>query len=270
MLNTRRSGLQFVGLLLMFACVMHRNLPASYAQSTSARTKDLYFIIGAVNSPGVYRIESAPSLLKLLALAGGLTDTHGSVAFIMRELPAQAADQDPAFKVIQVRIDELLKGNLEAAANLEPGDIVNIPQADVFYVAGEVIAPGSFPFNEGVTLLQAISAARGVKVGAKADRVIIFRQDQTTGKRQEISVDVDAVKTGKQKDIPFCQMTLSSFRTHRLSVRRGRGSWMLRRCGFSLLAAVRVPVWRGWILVYSNLLTNENSLARPLLSNKLC
>ena len=203
MVKTRRSVVPFVGLLLMLVCVIQGNLLASYAQSTSGRTKNLYFIMGAVKKPGVYQIESAPSLLKLLVLAGGLTDSHGAVAFIMRELPARAADQDPAFKVIQVRIDELLKGNLEVNAKLEPGDIVNIPPADVFFVTGEVIRPGSFPFKEGTTLLEAISTARGVKVGAKADKAIIFREDPATGRRQEINVDLDAVKSGKQKDIPL-------------------------------------------------------------------
>jgi polysaccharide export outer membrane protein len=203
MVKIRRSAVQSVGLLLMFAGLMQGNLLASYAQSSSGRTKNLYFIMGAVKSPGVYRIESAPSLSKLLDLAGGLTEMHGAVAFIMRELPAQPADQDPAFKVIHVRIDELLKGNLDAAANLEPGDIVNIPQADVFFVTGEVIAPGSFPFKEGVTLLQAISLARGLRAGAKAAKAIIFREDPSTGKRREISIDLNAVTIGKQKDIPL-------------------------------------------------------------------
>ena len=203
MVKTRRSVVPFVGLLLVFACVMQGNLLASYAQSSSAAKQNTYFILGAVQKPGVYRIESAPSLLKLLVLAGGLTDSHGAVAFIMRKLPGRAADQDPVFKVIQTRIDELLKGNFDENANLEPGDIVNIPQADVFFVAGEVIKPGSFPFKEGITLLQAISVARGLKVGAKADKAIIFREDPSTGKRQEIKVDLDAVSSGKQKDIPL-------------------------------------------------------------------
>lgn len=201
MVTTRRSAVQFVGLLLTIAGLMQGSLPTSYAQSSSGRTRNSYFILGAVKSPGVYRIDSASSLSKLVSLAGGLTDNHGSTAFIVRELPAQGADQDPAYKVIQVPIDELLKGSLEAAASLEPGDIVNIPQADVFYVAGEVNAPGSFPFKEGITLLQAISVARGLKVSAKANKAIIFRKDPSTGGRQEISVDLNAVTSGKQKDI---------------------------------------------------------------------
>jgi polysaccharide export outer membrane protein len=141
--------------------------------------------------------------LKLITLAGGLTDIHGSTAFIIRKPPARATDQEPAFKLIQVSINALIKGNFDQVAYLEPGDIVNIPQADVFYVAGEVIGPGSFPFKEGITLLQAISVARGLKVGAKGDKAIIYREDPSTGKRQEISVDLDAVKSGKQKDIPL-------------------------------------------------------------------
>jgi len=203
MIKTGRSAVQVGGLLLMFAGLMQGNLLAGYAQSTGDRNKTQYFIMGAVKGPGDYRIDSAPSLSKLFALAGGLADSHGAVAFIIRRLPAQSADQDPSFKVIQIRIDELLKGNLEAAANLEPGDIVNIPQADVFFVAGEVRSAGSFPFTEGVTLLQAIARARGVTSRAKPGKALIFRQNPNTGKRQEITVDLDALTSGKQKDIPL-------------------------------------------------------------------
>jgi protein involved in polysaccharide export with SLBB domain len=203
MMCRRRSGAQFVGLLLVLASMSLGSLPTSYAQSAGAARQNYYFIQGAIRKPGVYQIESVPSLLKLIALAGGLTDNHGSTAFIIRKLPARSADLDPAFKIIQVSINALLKGNFDEVAYLEPGDIVNIPQADVFYVAGEVIGPGSFPFKEGITLLQAISVARGLKVGAKGDKAIIYREDPSTGKRQEISVDLDAVKSGKQKDIPL-------------------------------------------------------------------
>ena len=203
MMWRRISGAPFVGLLLVLASMTLGSLPTSYAQSAGADRKNYYFIQGAIRKPGVYQIESAPFLLKLITLAGGLTDNHGSTAFIIRKPPARATDQEPAFKLIQVSINALIKGNFDQVAYLEPGDIVNIPQADVFYVAGEVIGPGSFPFKEGITLLQAISAARGVKVSAKADKAIIFRQDPNTGKRQEITVDLDAVTRGKQKDIPL-------------------------------------------------------------------
>src|SRR5215831_15034401 len=44
-----------------------------------------FFIQGAVNRPGAYQIEGRPSLLTLIAVAGGLKENHGSTAFIIRE-----------------------------------------------------------------------------------------------------------------------------------------------------------------------------------------
>jgi polysaccharide export outer membrane protein len=203
MIWTRGSGAPFVGLLLVLASMTLGSLPTSYAQSAGTASQNYYFIQGAVRKPGVYQIESAPSLLKLIALAGGLTDNHGSTAFIIRKLPARAADQEPAFKLIQVSINALLKGKFDEVAYLEPGDIVNIPPADVYFVAGDLKSASAFPFTEGVTVLQAIARARGVAAGAKPGKAIIFRQDPKTGERQEITVDLDAVTGGKQKDIPL-------------------------------------------------------------------
>ncbi|MEK6408028.1 MAG: SLBB domain-containing protein [Acidobacteriota bacterium] len=200
---SKRNAVLTVSLLLTLASLTQANLPTGHAQSVAGSSSQTpgdayaYFIQGAVNKPGVYRIESAPSLLKLLALAGGLADSHGSTAFIIRRL------KTPDSRGRYVKIDASLTGNLETATNLEPGDIVNIPQADVVFVTGEVTAAGSFPFKEGMTLVQAVSLARGVTVRAKTGRVVIFRQDPTTGRRLEINVDVDAVMSGKQKDVPL-------------------------------------------------------------------
>src|SRR5215831_20992218 len=44
-----------------------------------------FFIQGAVNRPGAYQVEGRPALLTLITVAGGLTENHGSTAFIIRE-----------------------------------------------------------------------------------------------------------------------------------------------------------------------------------------
>ena len=215
MMGTRRSGAPLVGLLLVLAGMTLGSLPTSYAQSAGLARKNHYFIQGAIRKPGVYEIERAPFLLELITLAGGLTDNHGSAAFIIRKLPARAADQDPAFKLIQVSLNALVKDKFAQESYLAPGDIVNIPPADVYFVgevksASDVYFVGgqgrsavAYQFTEGVTVLQAITRARGVSSGAKPGKAIIFRQDPNTGKREEITVDLDAVTSGKQKDIPL-------------------------------------------------------------------
>jgi polysaccharide export outer membrane protein len=164
-----------------------------------------FFIQGAVRDPGPYRIESRPSLLKIISVAGGLAENHGSTAFIIREAraddEAEPTDEEGvSYELLRVNISGLLKGRLDQNVLIEPGDVINIPPMDVFFVAGEVRAPGSFPLKEGTTLRQAISLAQGMTFEAAKDRGIIFREDDG-GKRQEIAVDVGAVMSGKRDDV---------------------------------------------------------------------
>jgi polysaccharide export outer membrane protein len=207
-----------------------------------------FFIQGAVQGAGVYQIESRPSLLELITLAGGLSPNHGSTAFIIRKIkpgaPTSPAMQDGAnqdaqadakgaggpteekkrpdsgagktpedgerraedneiharYTLVKANINGLLKGRFEHNVFLEPGDIVNIPPTEVFFVAGEVKQPGSFPLKEGTTLRQAISLAQGLNFNAAAGKGIIFRENPDTGGRQEISVDIGAVMSAKKDD----------------------------------------------------------------------
>jgi polysaccharide export outer membrane protein len=190
-----------------------------------------FFILGAAKRPGVYQIEGRPSLIKLITVAGGLAENHGSIAFILREVkkdprsvapePAKAiaavadeqnlvsneadkpSDEEPEFVVKTINISNLFKGIVpkDREMILEPGDIVNIPIADVFFVAGEVNAPGSFPLSEGTTLRQAVALSQGLTMNAASGKGVIFRQNQATGQRQEIAVDVGAVMKGKGEDV---------------------------------------------------------------------
>ncbi len=166
-----------------------------------------FFIQGAVRSPGVYNIEGRPSLLELITIAGGLNSTHGATAFIIRNLhsrdaEAVATEAQPEYELQKANINALLRGEFGQNAAIEPGDIVHIPPADVFFVAGEVKAPGSFQLKEGTTLRQAISLAQGTNAVASPGRAVIFRED-AGGQKREIPVDVAAVMRGRNQDLPI-------------------------------------------------------------------
>ncbi|HWQ31419.1 MAG TPA: polysaccharide biosynthesis/export family protein [Blastocatellia bacterium] len=200
-------------------------------------TSQTYFIHGAVRNPGVFQIAGKPTLLRLISLCGGLAENHGSTAFIFREIKSDApadpaaqpqgtstetqrgatdsakpaeeglltagvkADESAKYEMIKVNFSSLYRGKFDKNITLEPGDIVNIPAVSVFFVAGEVRAPGAFQLKEGTTLRQAISLAQGVTVKAKAGKGIIFREDPDTGVRQEIPVNIGAVMSGKHQDV---------------------------------------------------------------------
>ena len=198
-----------------------------------------YFIQGAVNRPGAYQIEGRPSLLTLITVAGGLAERHGSTAFIIREArrpesdvsdagepkalsisqpksaPASPLSQSPShsenrdqgpeehegYESIRVNINGLLRGDFDKNMRLDPRSVVHIPQAEVFFVGGDVNEPGSFPFKEGATLRQAIALAKGMKYTADSGRAIIFREDPVTRKKQEIRIDAGKIMNGIQEDV---------------------------------------------------------------------
>jgi polysaccharide biosynthesis/export protein len=209
-----------------------------------------FFIQGAVRSPGVFQIEGRPSLLKLITLAGGLAVDHGSNAFIIRQVkpdadapapqPSPAAANSPGedeeYELVKVSINGLLRGNFDNNMFLEPGDIINIPPADIFFVAGEVNAPGQFPLKEGTTLRQALSMAQGTKFEAATGRCIIFRDD-ANGKREELRVDIKAVMNGKKEDVAILPNDIIIVPNSQF---KSVGGALLR--AFGLTTAQRVPI----------------------------
>jgi polysaccharide export outer membrane protein len=239
-----------------------------------------YFVQGSVRRPGLYQIEGEPSLLKLITIAGGLNENYGSTAFIIREIRAGERTQvagtedaeidqahskandgfdsvssipgtDPLrampgsaagakYELLKVNINGLLRGNFDQNIAIGPGDIVHIPPTDVFFVAGEVNAPGSFPLKEGTTLRQAVSLAQGATFQAAASRGIIFREDPASGKRQEIQVDVPAVMSGKKEDMPILANDIIIIPNSRVKSVTGT---LLRAFGVN---ATRLPVRYGY------------------------
>ncbi len=219
-----------------------------------------FFIQGSVRSPGVYQIEGRPSVLELITLASGLSDTHGANAYIIRKIRAAApkdgestsaspkagaadaqqepvAEESPKYELKSVHINALLRGHFEQDMFLEPGDIVNIPPTDVFFVAGEVNQPGSFPLKEGTTLRQAISLAQGTNYKAALDRGIVFREG-SGGKREEVHVDIGSVMAGKKEDVPIMANDIVLVPNS-----RGKtiGGALLRAFGLSTMARLPIP-----------------------------
>jgi polysaccharide export outer membrane protein len=197
----------------------------------------------------------------LLTLAGGLADTPGENAFIfgiinttppadpgaegaVEPKPAVATnagqespDELPKYELKSVNINGLLRGRFEQDTMLEAGDIINIPSSDVFFVAGEVNAPGSFPLKEGTTLRQAISLAQGTNYKAALDRGIIFREN-VDGKRVELRVNIGAIMSGKKEDMTIAANDIIMVTN---SKAKTIGSALLKAFGITTITRVPIP-----------------------------
>jgi polysaccharide export outer membrane protein len=176
-------------------------------------------VAGAVKKPQIYPVFGRTTLVDVLSQAEGLTDEAGNTATItrgevaMRMLaPAESggeADPLPApTRTVTVDLKRLLETG-DPALNLEiyPGDRVTVQRAGIIYVVGAVNRPGGFPLKddlEEMTVLKAIALAQDLKSTAIRSRAMIIRKNsQIAGGREEIPIDLKQVLAGRVPDSPM-------------------------------------------------------------------
>jgi polysaccharide export outer membrane protein len=164
-------------------------------------------IIGAVSSPGRFQMQRQVNLLELLVLAGGVSAQAGRVLHVIHsgatdpcdtsEGPAPPVDVETASETLS--LSKLMNGDVSANPVMRPGDIVIVPNADVVFIAGEVLKPNAYPLREGLTLGQLLALAGGITNLAKADAVKIVRQEPGKPK-QELAVNLKDIQKNKAAD----------------------------------------------------------------------
>lgn len=168
-------------------------------------------VIGAVNTPGQFKLQRRVQLLELLALAGGPADKAGRTIHIIHsentsrcpaDLAAGAAATSDVKSLFESHLlAETLRGAAAANPYIRPGDVITIPEADQAYVVGSVIHPMTIPLRAPVTISEAIAMAGGVQPGSKVGKIIIVRQQPGSTTKVEIPVDLGAINKRRAEDI---------------------------------------------------------------------
>jgi polysaccharide export outer membrane protein len=89
-------------------------------------------------------------------------------------------------EVFHISLLELQSGNPEKNIALRAGDTVYFPKAAQVYVMGSVARPGSYRYQEGMTVLQALTFAGGATERGSAGRTKVIRI--VSGKKVERKV----------------------------------------------------------------------------------
>jgi polysaccharide export outer membrane protein len=167
-------------------------------------------VIGAVNSPGQFRLQRQIRLAELLGNAGGPASRAGRTVNIIhtggsnlcKSDSPQNVSGDLGKELSVFRLTETLKGNPEANPLIEPGDIVAVPEAEQIFVIGHVMSPQAiFLRDKPITLSRAIATAGGTARDASTKRVRIIRQGGDGVTQQEMFVDLKAVMRLETPDI---------------------------------------------------------------------
>lgn len=156
---------------------------------------------GAVAKPGVYELFGQSTLLEILGRAGGLNSERGAEILILRR---QADGEQESLQVDATRLVE--EGDVSLNIGLLPGDIVMVPVARRLrvYVTGAVKRPGAVEYSssEGITILQAITAAGGPSERANLKKVTLRRR-LADGTEESTQINVKKIQHGKAPDIPL-------------------------------------------------------------------
>jgi polysaccharide export outer membrane protein len=81
----------------------------------------------------------------------------------------------PGSEVFRISLLELQSGNPEKNIALRAGDTVYFPRAAQVYVMGSVARPGPYRYQEGMTVLQALTLAGGATERGSAGRTKVVR-----------------------------------------------------------------------------------------------
>jgi len=150
-------------------------------------------ILGQVRSPGTYPVTTPQSILKVLSLAGGLTD----VADRHITIKDRETGSDLTYYVANDA-----KEALSDVAIVHPGDTVLVPRAPTIYILGDVSRPGGYCIatnDSQLTVLQAIAMAGSTNKTSVPRHVRLIR---TTSKGTvDLRVRLDRIEKGKQPDI---------------------------------------------------------------------
>jgi polysaccharide export outer membrane protein len=159
-------------------------------------------VVGAVQRPGVHQIRGTSTLLEVISLAGGLAEDAGESAIVLRRTArADTAGAPPA--PIEVNLKALMESrDTTLNVQVQAGDVVNVRQAAIVYVIGEVNKPGFFPMqgNNRLTVLRALALGGGLTPQASKGGAVVVRTDQS-GARTEIPVDLGRILNGRDPDV---------------------------------------------------------------------
>jgi polysaccharide export outer membrane protein len=128
-------------------------------------------VLGQVNRPGRFPLETPSRVSDMLAIAGGITPTGDDSAIIIG-----SRDGKPFRKVIDIA-GLYLGERSDEDIILAGGDVIYVHRAPVFYIYGEAQRPGAYRIERGMTIMQALAQGGGHTVRGSEWRLRLHRKN---------------------------------------------------------------------------------------------
>ena len=149
-------------------------------------------VSGEVRTPGKLPMTGAMTLLEALAAAGSPTSAASNELTIahLRRPGSEGRDAD----VTHVNWKDLQLGK-GVDVGLQDGDLIHVPKAQTFFIYGQVKNAGTYVYEPGITVQQALAMAGGLTDRGSDRRIHATRF--VKGKSMDISLKLnDKVEPG--------------------------------------------------------------------------
>jgi polysaccharide export outer membrane protein len=162
-------------------------------------------ISGATARPGRYEIRPTDTVLQLIAQGGGVL-LNGQA-----DLRRATLQRGNSRELVPIDLHALLiKGDMAQNYTLQDGDVLNVPEEtkNRVMILGELVRPGTVPFQDPMTLSDAISLAGGeIRYRSKLSECLIIRERKgNPGEYIRIKANfVDFIKNGNASQNPLLE-----------------------------------------------------------------
>ncbi len=157
--------------------------------------RDGFTIQGEVGKPGKYPLKDNMTVLEAITEAEGITEDgqYGNVLIRRKRINGSGYDD------IEVDIKGIMKG-LKEDILLKPDDIIIVSPNNKFIIFGEVLNPGEYVLEDGMTIGRGIARAGGITEDGLYGKVKVRRMREDGSGYEDIEISLHGVIKGSVKE----------------------------------------------------------------------
>lgn len=125
-------------------------------------------VLGDFGTPGLIPVDRAYRVSEILARAGGVKPS-ASDEILLRRSDGQE---------FRLPVTAVARGGVAEDPFVQPGDKLYLAAAPIYYIYGQVGAPGAYKVERGMTVRMALARGGGLTDRGSASKVSVYRNGQ--------------------------------------------------------------------------------------------
>ena len=125
-------------------------------------------VLGEFGNPGLVPVDRVYRVSEILARAGGAKPSAADDILLRRS----------DGKEFRLPVNDVARGGAAEDPYVQPGDKLFLAAAPIFYVYGQVGAPGAYKVERGMTIRMALARSGGLTQRGSAGKISVYRNGQ--------------------------------------------------------------------------------------------